>query len=58
MATMLQEIFQRGLLRVYANGDVTVCALGGALKNVVATAAGVAEKAGRGGQHQGRCHHP
>ncbi|WP_263657515.1 NAD(P)H-dependent glycerol-3-phosphate dehydrogenase [Nonomuraea gerenzanensis] len=43
VAPMLQEIFQRGLLRVYTNGDVIGCELGGALKNVVAIAAGMAE---------------
>ncbi|TMS00281.1 NAD(P)H-dependent glycerol-3-phosphate dehydrogenase [Nonomuraea basaltis] len=48
VATMLQEIFQRGLLRVYTNGDVTGCELGGALKNVVAIAAGMAEGLGVG----------
>jgi glycerol-3-phosphate dehydrogenase (NAD(P)+) len=48
VATMLQEILQRGLLRVYVNDDVIGCELGGALKNVVAIAAGMAEGLGVG----------
>ncbi|GAA2208077.1 NAD(P)H-dependent glycerol-3-phosphate dehydrogenase [Nonomuraea monospora] len=48
VATLLQEILQRGLLRVYTNGDVIGCELGGALKNVVAIAAGMAEGLGVG----------
>ncbi|MCK2215883.1 NAD(P)H-dependent glycerol-3-phosphate dehydrogenase [Actinomadura sp. ATCC 31491] len=43
VAKTLQEILQRGLLRVYTNGDVAGCELGGALKNVIAIAAGMAE---------------
>ncbi|GAA3560427.1 NAD(P)H-dependent glycerol-3-phosphate dehydrogenase [Nonomuraea rosea] len=48
VAGMLQTILQRGLLRVYTNDDVTGCELGGALKNVVAIAAGMAEGLGVG----------
>jgi glycerol-3-phosphate dehydrogenase (NAD(P)+) len=43
VATALQQILRRGLLRVYANLDVTGCELGGALKNVIAIAAGMAQ---------------
>lgn len=39
----LQRVLQRGLLRIYTNHDVVGCELGGALKNVVAIACGVAE---------------
>jgi glycerol-3-phosphate dehydrogenase (NAD(P)+) len=43
VATALQQVLQRGLLRVYTNHDVIGCELGGALKNVVAIACGIAE---------------
>ncbi len=43
VAKELQRVLQRGLLRVYTNHDVIGCELGGALKNVVAIACGVAE---------------
>jgi glycerol-3-phosphate dehydrogenase (NAD(P)+) len=43
VAAALQGILQRGLLRVYTNHDVIGCELGGALKNVVALASGIAE---------------
>ncbi|MFC4119851.1 hypothetical protein [Nonomuraea zeae] len=48
VATLLQGILRRGLLRVYTNDDVAGCELGGALKNVVAIAAGMAEGLGVG----------
>ncbi|TYB60225.1 NAD(P)H-dependent glycerol-3-phosphate dehydrogenase [Nonomuraea sp. PA05] len=48
VAGLLQETFQRGLLRVYLNDDVAGCELGGALKNVIAIAAGMAEGLGVG----------
>lgn len=48
VATLLQGIFQRGLLRVYTNHDVIGCELGGALKNVIAIAAGMAQGLGVG----------
>ena len=38
----------RGLFRVYTNHDVIGCELGGALKNVVAIAAGIAQGLGVG----------
>jgi glycerol-3-phosphate dehydrogenase (NAD(P)+) len=48
VAQALQQILQRGMLRVYANTDVTGCELGGSLKNVIAIAAGMAEGLGVG----------
>ncbi|GAA4039242.1 NAD(P)H-dependent glycerol-3-phosphate dehydrogenase [Nonomuraea soli] len=48
VAKLLQEIFQHGLLRVYTNDDVIGCELGGALKNVIAIAAGMAQGLGVG----------
>ena len=44
----LQKIFQLGLFRVYTNNDVVGCELGGALKNVIAIAAGMGDGAGAG----------
>ena len=44
----VQEIFQTGYFRVYTNPDVVGVELGGALKNVVALAAGVAAGLGFG----------
>ncbi len=44
----LQSIFRSGLFRVYTNNDVTGCELGGALKNVVAIAAGMGDGLGAG----------
>ncbi|NNF55735.1 MAG: NAD(P)H-dependent glycerol-3-phosphate dehydrogenase [Acidimicrobiales bacterium] len=48
VATELQRVLQRGLLRIYTNHDVIGCELGGALKNVVAIACGIAEGLGVG----------
>lgn len=45
VATAIQQVLQRGLFRLYVNHDVTGCELGGALKNVVAIAAGMAQGA-------------
>ena len=39
---------QRGLFRIYVNHDVIGCELGGALKNVVAIATGIAQGLGVG----------
>jgi glycerol-3-phosphate dehydrogenase (NAD(P)+) len=44
----LQAIFKTGLFRVYTNTDVAGCELGGALKNVMAIAAGMGDGAGAG----------
>ena len=39
----LQRVLRQGLLRIYTNHDVVGCELGGALKNVVAIACGIAQ---------------
>lgn len=41
IASELQEVFRSGLFRVYTNRDVIGCEVGGALKNVIAIAAGM-----------------
>src|SRR6202167_3259006 len=46
VARALQSVLQRGTFRVYTNHDVIGCELGGALKNVVAIATGVAQGLG------------
>lgn len=43
VAMSLQRVFSSRRFRVYTNPDVTGCELGGALKNVIAIAAGMAE---------------
>jgi glycerol-3-phosphate dehydrogenase (NAD(P)+) len=43
VASALQKVLRRGLLRIYTNHDVIGCELGGALKNVVAIACGIAQ---------------
>jgi glycerol-3-phosphate dehydrogenase (NAD(P)+) len=48
VATALQEIFATDLFRVYNNPDVIGCELGGAFKNVIALAAGMADGLGTG----------
>ena len=48
VAMSLQRVFSSRRFRVYTNPDVTGCELGGALKNVVAIAAGMAEGLGLG----------
>lgn len=47
-ATMLQEIFHAPTFRVYTNTDMVGVEIGGATKNVVAIAAGVADGLGYG----------
>ncbi len=44
----LQPFFRSGVFRTYTNTDVVGCELGGALKNVVAIAAGMGDGAGAG----------
>jgi glycerol-3-phosphate dehydrogenase (NAD(P)+) len=44
----LQEIFHQPYFRVYTNNDVVGCELGGAIKNIVAIAAGIADAFGFG----------
>ena len=48
IAIALQKVFSTGLFRVYTNEDVVGCELGGALKNVIAIAAGMGDGAGAG----------
>ena len=48
VADHLQRIFTTNLFRVYTNPDVIGCELGGALKNVIAIAAGMADGLGAG----------
>jgi glycerol-3-phosphate dehydrogenase (NAD(P)+) len=43
VAAELQSVLRRGLLRVYMNHDVIGCEVGGALKNVIAIATGIAQ---------------
>ncbi len=44
----LKDVFSSGLFRVYTNNDVIGCELGGALKNVIAIAAGMGDGLGAG----------
>jgi len=44
----IQKVLSRGLFRIYLNHDVTGCEVGGALKNVVAIAAGIGQGLGVG----------
>lgn len=48
IAKELKKVFSTGLFRVYTNDDVVGCELGGALKNVIAIAAGMGDGAGAG----------
>ncbi len=48
IAVALQRLFRSGLFRVYTNSDVVGCELGGALKNVIAIAAGMGDGARAG----------
>lgn len=48
VANQLQRIFHQNLFRVYVNPDVTGCEVAGALKNVIAIAAGMADGLGTG----------
>ncbi|MGH9054368.1 MAG: NAD(P)H-dependent glycerol-3-phosphate dehydrogenase [Acidimicrobiales bacterium] len=48
VAATLQAVLQHRLFRVYRNHDVIGCEIGGALKNVVAIAAGIGEGLGVG----------
>jgi glycerol-3-phosphate dehydrogenase (NAD(P)+) len=43
VAKALQSVFKTSLFRVYINHDVVGCEIGGALKNVIAIATGLAE---------------
>jgi glycerol-3-phosphate dehydrogenase (NAD(P)+) len=48
IAVALQGIFRSGLFRIYTNTDVIGCELGGALKNIIAIAAGMGDGSGAG----------
>jgi len=48
LANEIQELFCTGTFRVYTNPDRVGCELGGALKNVIAIAAGMAHGLGTG----------
>jgi glycerol-3-phosphate dehydrogenase (NAD(P)+) len=48
VGTMLQRLFMTDSLRVYTNRDVVGCEIGGAIKNVLAIAAGIADGLGYG----------
>lgn len=48
VASTLRSIFATKLFRVYTNPDVIGCELGGALKNVIAIASGMADGLGTG----------
>ena len=48
VACGIQSVFTRGVFRVYVNDDVIGCELGGALKNVIAIAAGIGQGLGVG----------
>ncbi len=48
VAGAIQKVVSRGLFRVYLNHDVVGCEMGGALKNVIAIAAGIGEGLGVG----------
>jgi len=48
VAAQLQSLLQHELFRVYTNHDVIGCEVGGALQNVMAIAAGIAEGLGVG----------
>jgi glycerol-3-phosphate dehydrogenase (NAD(P)+) len=48
VASAIQDIFRHKLFRVYRNHDVVGCEVGGALKNVIAIAAGIGEGLGVG----------
>jgi glycerol-3-phosphate dehydrogenase (NAD(P)+) len=48
VASALQDVLRHRLFRVYTNHDVIGCEVGGALKNVIAIAAGIGEGLGVG----------
>jgi glycerol-3-phosphate dehydrogenase (NAD(P)+) len=43
VAAAIQNVLRRGLFRIYTNHDVIGCEVGGALKNVIAIATGIAQ---------------
>jgi len=48
VAEALQRVFSTELFRVYVNDDVIGCEMGGALKNIIALASGMADGLGTG----------
>jgi glycerol-3-phosphate dehydrogenase (NAD(P)+) len=48
VAAAIQEVLSRGVFRLYLNHDVIGCEVGGALKNVIAIAAGMGQGLGVG----------
>jgi glycerol-3-phosphate dehydrogenase (NAD(P)+) len=48
LAKNIQAVFASGLYRIYTNADVIGCEVGGALKNVIAIAAGMGDGVGVG----------
>jgi glycerol-3-phosphate dehydrogenase (NAD(P)+) len=48
LAQRIRSVFTTGLFRVYTNRDVIGCEIGGALKNVIAIAAGMGDGVGVG----------
>ncbi|MDG2051569.1 MAG: NAD(P)H-dependent glycerol-3-phosphate dehydrogenase [Myxococcota bacterium] len=52
IAAQIQDIFRSGLFRVYTNHDVVGCEVAGALKNVIAIAAGMGAGVGVGDNTQ------
>lgn len=48
VAAEIQKVVTRGVFRVYVNHDVIGCEIGGALKNVIAIASGIAQGLGVG----------
>ncbi len=48
VAAAIQKVVTRGVFRVYVNDDIIGCEIGGALKNVVAIAAGIGQGLGVG----------
>lgn len=47
-AEYIQDIFTSGTLRLYVNADVIGCEVGGAMKNIIALAAGISDGLGFG----------
>lgn len=43
VAAAIQRVLRRGMFRIYTNHDVIGCEVGGALKNVIAIATGIAQ---------------
>ena len=57
-ATLVQQAITTPYFRPYTNDDVIGCELGGAVKNVIALAYGMADRDGARRQHQGHADHP